>query len=71
MNYGFASGGCEPYPFGVRIYLTSGRVSSWALFVGKQESSRVRANGPMETLEPQLGLFKLPGVQLPMVPDNE
>jgi hypothetical protein len=71
MSYHFATGGCGGSAFGVRVYLTSGRVTSWALFSGKQESSRVRANGPLETLQPQLGLFKFPGVQYPMLPDNE
>jgi len=71
ITYGFSGGGCEPVGFGVKLNLDGGQVSSWNLFNGKRESPRVTTNGPIETAQPILGGFKFPGVQYPMIPDNE
>jgi hypothetical protein len=70
MSYQFALAGWRS-AFGVRLYITSARVSGWTLFNGEQESSMVRTNGTLETLKPQLHSFKFPGAQYPQVQGHE
>jgi hypothetical protein len=71
ITYAFSGGGCEGFPFGVKLYLKDSRVDSWTLFSGRKESNRITSNGAIETVQPILGSFKFPGVQYQMIPDNE
>jgi hypothetical protein len=71
ITYAFSGGGCESFPFGVKLYLRDGRVGSWALFSGKKESRRIFTNDGIESVQPIISSFTFPGVQYPMTPDNE